>query len=514
MSLRRYSPVVLVLAIFAFAPWAASPVAALDPTKAITQYAMDIWQASEGLPQGSVLAIVQTRDGYLWLGTLEGLVRFDGVQFSVYDTRNSNIAHNQVQALVESREGGLWIGTADGLNRLTNGTIQSYPLPDSVTNHYMQALFEDGAGVLWIGTAGGGLVRFDGAEFTSYTTDAGLPDNNVLALAADDGGTLWIGTARGLSRLEEGVVVPSQLAGVAFVIALYADRGDLWIGTDGEGVARLRGDRLTFFTTEDGLTGNRIASILLDEVGTLWVGTTRGGLNRRSLHRHHDCRRTAERLRVRVARGSRRHPVGRHKRRRSRSAEGGVGARRFREFAPPLDSVGVVGPVLLHNAAMKSRVHPKFKTKYRVGNWPAYDDSLVRRGDVTLWLSDDALAAWRPTPSGRPGGPRKFSDPAIETALTLRLVFRLPLRQTEGFLRSIFTILQAALEVPDHTTLSRRSQQLNRASTTAPGPVLCILWSTVRACRRLARVNGLPPNMAVAGSAAGRSCISGSTAPG
>ena len=107
---------------------------------------------------------------------------------------------------------------------------------------------------------------------------------------------------------------------------------------------------------------------------------------------------------------------------------------------------------------MKSRVHPKFKTKYHVGNWPAYDDSLLRRGDVRL--SDEALAVWRSTPSGRPGGPKKFSNPASETAVALRLVFRLPLRQTEGFVRSIFTILQAALEVPDPTTLSRRSQQL------------------------------------------------------
>ena len=129
---------------------------------------------------------------------------------------------------------------------------------------------------------------------------------------------------------------------------------------------------------------------------------------------------------------------------------------------------------------MKSRVHRKFKTKYRVGNWPAYDDSLVRRGDITLWLSDDALAAWRPTPSGRPGGPRTFSNPAIETALTLRLVVRLPLRQTEGFLRSIFTILQADLEVPDHTTLSRRSQQLDRALDHRPrsGPLHLVVDST------------------------------------
>ena len=97
---------------------------------------------------------------------------------------------------------------------------------------------------------------------------------------------------------------------------------------------------------------------------------------------------------------------------------------------------------LAHNFLVNSRVHPKYKTKYHVGNWPEYERALVGRGDVTLWLSDDAMDAWRPAPSGRPGGPRKFSDLAIETALTLRLVFRLPLRQTEGFLRSVLVLMR------------------------------------------------------------------------
>ncbi len=110
---------------------------------------------------------------------------------------------------------------------------------------------------------------------------------------------------------------------------------------------------------------------------------------------------------------------------------------------------------------MKSRVHPKYKTKYRVGNWPAYEQALVRQGDITLWLSADAIAAWKPTPSGRRGGQRKFSDHAVETALTQRLVFGLPLRQAEGFLRSELSLMNVDRDAPDHTTLSRRSQHLD-----------------------------------------------------
>ena len=135
---------------------------------------------------------------------------------------------------------------------------------------------------------------------------------------------------------------------------------------------------------------------------------------------------------------------------------------------------------MAHDLAMKSRVHPKYKTKYRVGNWPAYERALVQRGDVTLWFSADARDAWRPSPSGQPGGRQRFSDLAIKTALTLRLVFRLPLRQAEGFVRSVLSLMDAGLEAPDHTTLSRRSRHLDIELYRIPskGPIHLVVDST------------------------------------
>ena len=91
---------------------------------------------------------------------------------------------------------------------------------------------------------------------------------------------------------------------------------------------------------------------------------------------------------------------------------------------------------------MKSKVHPTYKTKYRVANWPAYNRALVRRGDVTVWVSSEAIAAWTASRSGRRGGQRLHSDLAIETALTLRLIYHLPLRQAEGFLHALFGIMR------------------------------------------------------------------------
>ena len=110
---------------------------------------------------------------------------------------------------------------------------------------------------------------------------------------------------------------------------------------------------------------------------------------------------------------------------------------------------------------MKSRVHPKYKTKYRVRNWASYERALIGRGNITIWLSRAAIAAWKPEGTRTRGAPPKYSDLAIETALTLRLLFHLPLRQAEGFLTSLFHLMGLDLRSPDHTTLSRRGQHLN-----------------------------------------------------
>ncbi len=109
----------------------------------------------------------------------------------------------------------------------------------------------------------------------------------------------------------------------------------------------------------------------------------------------------------------------------------------------------------------RSRVHPKYKTQYRVSNWSDYDQALVQRGNITLWVTPDAIDHWNAKPTKRRGGQPKYSDLAIETTLTLRLLLHLPLRQAEGFLVSIFELMAVHLDVPDHTTLSRRSARLD-----------------------------------------------------
>jgi len=118
--------------------------------------------------------------------------------------------------------------------------------------------------------------------------------------------------------------------------------------------------------------------------------------------------------------------------------------------------------------------------KYAVANWRAYERSLVSRGDITFWLSPGVVSAWKARPSRRRGAQPKFTDLAIETALTLRLVLGIPLRQTEGFLRGLFSLMDVDLEAPDHTTLSRRAGALgtNLKVVRHAGPLQLVLDST------------------------------------
>ena len=113
----------------------------------------------------------------------------------------------------------------------------------------------------------------------------------------------------------------------------------------------------------------------------------------------------------------------------------------------------------MQQAHKRSR-NPKVRKTYRVKNWSEYDRSLRARGDITFWFSEEAIGAWAAKQNGRPGRQRRYSALAIETVLTLRLLFHLPLRQAEGFVDSIVSMMNLTLPIPDHTTLSRLSSSL------------------------------------------------------
>jgi hypothetical protein len=131
--------------------------------------------------------------------------------------------------------------------------------------------------------------------------------------------------------------------------------------------------------------------------------------------------------------------------------------------------------------SQSSRRKSQRTTKYRVRNWANYNASLVQRGSITIWVSPDVVRAWKPLPDGRRqrGGQVQFSDMAIECLLTVRTVFHLPLRATEGFARSLFEMMRVNVDVPDYTTLCKRAKHLSvPLPTTTQGPIHAVLDST------------------------------------
>ncbi len=279
------SPVRSALLIFIFMVMQAALLPALDPQKNIHHYLVDRWTTdSSNIPQNSVLSMAQTRDGYLWIGTYEGLARFDGLHFTVFNKSNTpEIQNNGMMVMAEGADGALWIGTPNGLLCRRGGTFRNFTVNDGLSSDFILALALDGQGALWVGTTQG-LNRYEHGIFTSFSVKDGLEQDYISALCAGPDKTMWIGTSAGLFSCRSGIfshyALPNGKSGNT-VWSLCAGRGDvLWIGTAGGGLIRFSGGTFHAYSQRDGLSGNEIRVIYEDGNGILWIGTGSNGLNR------------------------------------------------------------------------------------------------------------------------------------------------------------------------------------------------------------------------------------------
>lgn len=294
---------------------------ALDPNRSLREFGHQVWMTENGLPQNTVQSVTQTRNGYIWIATQEGLARFDGVNFAVFNKENTpQLKSNDIRFLREDSQGRLWISTSYGLIRLQDGQFTSFTMNEGLPDNSVGPIVEDHKNTLWIATSGG-LVRFEGA-FKTYTTREGLASNVIHGLLANadgsllvatsggiqlfkdekvtdwpsgeelktrgvttmaDGrdGRLWFGTLDGLFEYRDGRLI--NLSGDALpdnrINSLLIDReGSLWIGTSG-GLARFRNSQFDTFTSARGLSSNLVLSIYEDREGSIWIGTEAGGVN-------------------------------------------------------------------------------------------------------------------------------------------------------------------------------------------------------------------------------------------
>jgi len=280
LSKKSGLPIILLLLLFL-----CIHLHALDPNKKLTDYMLTVLTMRDGLPQNTTLSVVQTRDGYIWIGTHEGLARFDGVTFTPFNKVNTpEITNNSILTIIEDRQGNLWSGTPNGLLRYREGSWRRFTCRDGLPSEFILTLFEDQAGSLWIGTTRG-LIRMENGEAKeSYSARDGLPHDHILALCEDQTGKIWIGTeGGGLSCLYKGVIQCAGMDGKPDLIiwTLFTDRsGAVWAGTSASGLARYKDGSFRIFTRDDGLSSNCIRSIYEDKEGVLWIGTDNRGLNR------------------------------------------------------------------------------------------------------------------------------------------------------------------------------------------------------------------------------------------
>jgi signal transduction histidine kinase/ligand-binding sensor domain-containing protein len=307
-----------VLALISMVTWV-TPATALDPYREASKYGHTIWRNLEGLGPATIGPIAQTADGYLWLGTPSGLLRFDGTRSVRWDPpAGSSLPDERVRALLGSKDGALWIGTPRGLASWKGGRLVLHP---SMKGKTVNDIEEDSEGTIWAAGSAGTtafacMIRDDKSECIGEDGSLG---NAILALHSDASGALWgagtdriwklkpkpiasvalpsqigalgtvtrgsdgglvIGTRGQILRMADGEVRPMELPAWAqdrlFTKALRDRDGGLWIAASDFGLLHFRADGVDSFTSSDGLSGDHVLGLFEDREGNVWVSTSRG----------------------------------------------------------------------------------------------------------------------------------------------------------------------------------------------------------------------------------------------
>jgi signal transduction histidine kinase/ligand-binding sensor domain-containing protein len=241
-------------------------------------YGVDLWREAEGLPQSRVRAIVQTHDGYIWLGTDGGAVRYNGASFTAFTVETGNLRDNEVWALQEDDENALWIGTyGGGLTRLKDGRFETFTTSDGLPDDIVTRIEKDSSGDLWISTASG-FSRYSHGRFTRMEAPGGPTVSGRDTICARTAGGVFVSTGSQVLRVSNGRFEPltglvRQGDGSIDRLTCAAD-GSLWIGFSNGAIKNWKNGRIDTFTPRSG-SAVQITLLYEDPTGGVWAALGR-----------------------------------------------------------------------------------------------------------------------------------------------------------------------------------------------------------------------------------------------
>lgn len=236
------------------------------------------YSTESGLAQSQIRSVVQDKNGYLWLGTLAGLSKYDGKKFVNYSIQNG-LLDNQIFSLAADKYYGLWIGTMGGLNYFDGDKFKSYPFKNDMAESIINAIAQDRNGNLWMATDGAGVCRFKENKFVYYTEENGLADNYVRTVCVDDSGMVWFGTKNGICFYDGQDFKQVNTSNVQpyNVSHIFIDKHKkIWFSTFGEGVYSYDGVTFKNYNENSGLISDWIRSAIEDSDGNIWFASKFG----------------------------------------------------------------------------------------------------------------------------------------------------------------------------------------------------------------------------------------------
>lgn len=256
---------------------ALTPAITFSQTLNLNQFGIE-----EGLPQSSIYTMLQDKDGNIWVGTMNGVSRYNGLNFENY-SKKDGLSENRVTSSFLDSKGNIWLGHWSGgisKRNVETGQFEDVNTGNVELKKTINCILEDKNGTVWFGTDGQGLVKFQDGQFSIVNDESGLASNNVYALMQDKNGVLWIGTSGGITQFSGSFKAYEGSLPSALIRSFLTDsKGNVWIGTQDRGVVKVSadGDSKTYSTT-DGLPDAYIRVIFEDVNGSIFLGTWGGGV--------------------------------------------------------------------------------------------------------------------------------------------------------------------------------------------------------------------------------------------